>query len=132
MKLAPDLRLPLLMLGIAGLGILAGVVRVAMMDGLGLGRSLLSLSVVLPVLLVPVGVLAAFAVWLRRRNRVGAVWGGLSAAGGAAIYSFMLLHPEMNRDANIGLSLYWMFGWFYPLGLVFSLGAALGTWVGRR
>ncbi|CAM3233901.1 DUF3995 domain-containing protein [Deinococcus saxicola] len=126
MKLAHSLRLPLLMLGVAGLGVVAGVVRATALDSQELGRSLPSLAIALPVMLAPVGVLAAFAVWLQRRNRIEAVWGGVAGAVGAAIYSFVLLRPELNRDANIGLSLYWMFGWFYPLGLVFALGAALG------
>lgn len=120
------------MLCIAALGVLAGMIRAAVLHGQGLERSLASLSITLPVMLAPVGVLAAYAVWLQRRNWVAAIWGGLAAAGGAAIYGFMLLHPEMNRDANIGMGLYWMFGWFYPLGLVFALGAALGTGVEKR
>lgn len=127
-----DLRLPLLMLAIAGLGVVAGEVRAAVLDGDELRSLLTSLATTLPVLLAPIGVLAAFAAWLQRRNRTEAVWGGLAVAVGAALYSFALLHPELNRDANIGLGLYWMFGWFYPLGLVFALGAALGTRVARR
>lgn len=124
----PGLGLPVLMLGIAGMGVMAGVVRAVVLEG----PQWWSLALLGVFLLLPVAAVAAFGLWMARRSPGAALGGGLSAALVAAAFNFVALHPESNRDANIGLGLYWMFGWLFPLGPAFLLGATLGGLVERR
>ncbi|KEF34277.1 hypothetical protein RDMS_07690 [Deinococcus sp. RL] len=128
MRRAPDLPLPLWMLGLAGLGVVAGVLRAVSLEGPG-GWRLASYA---PLLLAPVGVMAALALGLGRRHSVAAAWGGVGAALASVWASVALLHPEVNRDANIGMGMYGMLGWIFPLGPAFLLGAGLGRLAERR
>lgn len=68
--------LPLWMLGIAGAGVLAGLLRAVGLEGPEWWR----LAIWTPVLLAPVGVLAALAVGLARRRPLAAAWGGIGGA----------------------------------------------------
>ncbi|GBF05108.1 hypothetical protein DAERI_030274 [Deinococcus aerius] len=129
MRRAPDLRLPLVMLGIAGLGAVAGGVRAALLEP---GRSsLLGLIFTAWMPLLPVAVVAAFCLWLARTSPGAALGGGVAAALVAALYTFELLHPKYNQDANIGLGLYLMLGWLFPLGPAVLAGGLLGALVER-
>ncbi|GAA5533274.1 hypothetical protein [Deinococcus aluminii] len=122
------LGLPLLMLGLASLGIVAGTVRAALLNGPGGWGQLL----VAVWLLLPVAVIAAFCLGLSRRSPGAALWGGVTAALAAALYTFELLHPKYNGDANIGLGLYLTLGWLFPLGPALLVGGLLGALVERR
>ncbi|EYB67327.1 hypothetical protein DEIPH_ctg044orf0047 [Deinococcus phoenicis] len=115
------------MLGIAGLGIAAGTVRAVLLEGAG-GWSWLLSAV---WLLLPVAVIAAFCLGLSRRSPVAALGGGVATALVAALYTFELLHPKYNGDANIGLGLYLTFGWLFPLGPAALLGSLVGAGVER-
>ncbi|MBB5235174.1 hypothetical protein [Deinococcus budaensis] len=118
------------MLSIASLGIVAGTVRAALLEP---GKwSLPGLILGAWVPLLPVAVVAAFCLWLARASPGAALGGGVAAALGAAVYSFELLHPKYNQDANIGLGLYMLFGWLFPLSPAFLVGAGLGSLVERR
>jgi hypothetical protein len=128
MRTAPDLRLPLLMLGIAGLGIVAGVVRAVVLEGAGWW----SMALWTPLMLAPVGVVAAYALWTARRSPQAATWGGIAAALAGAVFNFVVLHPDDNRDANIGLGLYALLGWVFPLAPAYLVGSLLGMLVERR
>ncbi|WP_216325428.1 hypothetical protein [Deinococcus aestuarii] len=117
-------RLPLLMVGIAGLGVVAGVVRAGLLEP---DRwSLLGSLFYAPWLLLPVAAVAAFCVWLARVSPGAALGGGVAAALVAAVYTFELLHPKDNQDANIGLGLYLAFGWLFPLGPAVLVGGLSG------
>lgn len=115
-------RLPLLMLGINLLGVLAGFLR----DPGGPFWSPLAFLTTGVLLLAPLAPLALLAHFLARRSALEATLGGLLAAGAAACCCFILLDPELNRDANIGLGLYWMFGVIFPLGAAYLLGIIAG------
>ncbi|MCP2014868.1 hypothetical protein L1280_002020 [Deinococcus sp. HSC-46F16] len=116
------IRLVLLMLGLAGLGVVLGLLRAVSLEGPGWW----SLASWTPLLLAPVGVMAALALWLGRRQPTAAAWGGVGAALASVWASVSLLHPEVNRDANLGMGLYGMLGWLFPLGPAFGVGAGLG------
>ncbi|WP_272976352.1 hypothetical protein [Deinococcus geothermalis] len=122
------LGLPLLMLGIAGLGVVAGTVRAVLLGGPG-GWGWLLYAV---WLLLPVAVVAAFCLWLSRASPGAALGGGLAAALVAAAFNFEALHPKYNEDANIGLGIYLILGWAFPLGPAVLLGGLIGALVERR
>ena len=110
-----DWTLTLTMLGVAGLGVLA---RAAVSPDAP--SPLLGLFLLLPVMVV-----AALCLNLRGE---GVRWGaGLAAASVAAYCNFVLLDPQYNQDANIGLGLY-MIGGFVILLLPAAL---LGGFIGR-
>ena len=120
-KRVGDTRLALGMLALGLTGALVGVLRAVLLEG----PRWWSLLIGAPALLAPLCIVVALVIWTRNRTaarwRVAAAWGGWAAALGAAI-----LDPAMNRDANIGLGLYTMFGSLYPLGPVALLGALAG------
>lgn len=115
-------RLPLLMLGINLLGVLAGFLR----DTGGTFWSPRAFLITGVLLLVPLAPLALLAHFLARRSPMEATLGGGLAASVAACCCFVLLDPEANRDANIGMGLYWIFGVAFPLGAAYALGLAVG------
>lgn len=117
--------LTVMMLLVPLVGSLAGVVRAVLLEGAGQWRLAFW---VLP-LLGPITVVAALAVWVGRRRPAAGWWGGLAAALVAAVYNFVALHPEVNRDANIGVGIHIMLGWLFPLGPAFLIGAGLGLLV---
>ena len=125
-KRVGDTRLALGMLALGLTGALVGVLRAVLLEG----PRWWSLLIGAPALLAPLGIVAALVVWTRHRAaarwRVAAAWGGWAAALGAAGLSVAILDPAMNRDANIGMGLYLMFGWLYPLGPVALVGALAG------
>lgn len=117
--------LPSVMLLLPLLGAVLGVLR-AVITG---DAQWWILLLWLPALVWPV--LPCLA--LIRRLETDAHWpasalavGGLFAALTAAYLAFMLLAPEYNRDANIGLGIYVLFGWLVPVLPAFGLGALLG------
>lgn len=122
------IRLVLLMLGLAGLGVVLGLLRAVSLEGPGWW----SLASWTPFLLAPVGVMAALALWLGRRQPTAAAWGGVGAALASVWASLTLLHPEVNRDANIGLAMYVVLGWIFPLGPAFGIGMGLRLLAERR
>ena len=70
--------------------------------------------------------LALAGLCLSQRRR-GVRWGAGVGVGLAAAYAnFMLLDPQYNQDANIGLGLY-LLGGFVP---VLGAGALLGALIG--
>ena len=76
------------------------------------------------VLLLPVLAVAALCV---SRPHPGVRWGaGLGAALAAAFCDFVLLDPQFNQDANIGLGLYLLGGFVVALGPAALLGGLLG------
>lgn len=109
-------RLTLAMLGMAFLGNVARAVVSPEAARLALGFGPLLLLPLLPVL----------ALALQQRHP-GVRWGaGLAAALASALCSFVLLDPQHNQDANIGLGLYVIFGWIPVLGGAALLGGLLG------
>ncbi|WP_104991309.1 hypothetical protein [Deinococcus sp. NW-56] len=122
------LGLVLLMLGFTGLGVVLGLLRAVSLEG----PEWWKLASWTPLLLAPVGVMAALTLWLGRRHPTAAAWGGVGAALASVWASLTLLHPEVNRDANIGMGFYGVLGWIFPLGPAFGLGALLGLLAERR
>lgn len=110
------------MLLISLVGSLAGVIRAVLLEGTGQW----GLAFWVLPLLGPVAVVAVLAVWVGRRKPGAGWWGGIAAALVAAVYNFVALHPEYNRDANIGMGIHIMLGWLFPLGPAFLVGAGLG------
>lgn len=111
-----DLKLLLTLLGIAFLGNLARAAVSPEGAGLALAFGSFLLLPLLPVL----------ALALQQRHP-GVRWGaGLAAALASALCSFVLLDPQHNQDANIGLGLYVIFGWVPVLGGAALLGGLLG------
>lgn len=125
-KRVGDTRLALGMLALGLTGALVGVLRTVLLEG-PRWWNLLSTA---PALLAPLGIVVALVVWIRYRAatrwRVAATWGGWAAALAAAGVGVAMFDPDINRDANIGMGLYLMFGWLYPLGLVALVGALAG------
>ena len=125
-KRVGDTRLALGMLALGLAGALVGVLRAVLLEG-PRWWNLLSTA---PALLAPLGIVAALVVWTRHRAaarwRVAATWGGWAAALAAAGVGVAMFDPDINRDANIGMGLYLMFGWLYPLGPVALVGALAG------
>lgn len=77
-----------------------------------------------PLLLLPVAVTASVCL---QQSHPGVRWGaGLGAALAAAYCNFVLLDPQYNEDANIGLGLYALGGFALPLGGAGLLGAFFG------
>ena len=75
-------------------------------------------------LLLPLLAVAALCVG---RPHPGVRWGaGLGAALAAAFCDFVLLDPQYNQDANIGLDLYLLGGFVLVLGPAALLGGGLG------
>lgn len=105
------------MLGVASLGVVA---RAALSPGDSPASLLLGgLFLLLPVMMV-----AAFCLHLRSQ---GARWGGgLAASAVAAFCNFVLLDPQYNQDANIGLGMYMVFG----AAMVLVPAALLGGFIG--
>ncbi|MDO4244789.1 MAG: hypothetical protein Q4C89_02055 [Deinococcus sp.] len=111
-----DTKLILTLLGVAFLGNLARAAVAPAGAGLALGFGVFLLLPLLPVL----------ALALQQRHP-GVRWGaGLAAALASALCSFVLLDPQDNQDANIGLGLYVTFGWIPVLGGAALLGGLLG------
>lgn len=109
-------RLVLTTLGVAFLGNLARAAVSPEGAGLALTFGSFFLLPLLPVL----------ALALQQRHP-GVRWGaGLAAALASALCSFVLLDPQHNQDANIGLGLYVTFGWVPVLGGAALLGGVLG------
>ena len=124
-KRVGDTRLALGMLALGLTGALVGVLRAVLLEG----PRWWSLLIGAPALLAPLCIVAALVVWTRHRGtrwRVAAAWGGWAAALAAAGVGVAMFDPDINRDANIGMGLYLMFGWLYPLGPVALLGALAG------
>lgn len=115
-----DLKLLLTLLGVAFLGNLARAAVSPEGAGLALVFGGFLLLPLLPVL----------ALTLQQRHP-GVRWGGglaaaLASALASALCSFVLLDPQDNQDANIGLGLYVTFGWIPVLGGAALLGGLLG------
>ncbi len=125
-KSVGDTRLALGMLALGLAGALVGVLRAVLLEG----PRWWSLLTSAPLLLAPLGIVAALVVWTRHRAaarwRVAATWGGWAAALAAAGVGVAMFDPDINRDANIGAGIYLMFGWVFPLGPVALLGALTG------
>ncbi|RTR29460.1 hypothetical protein [Deinococcus radiophilus] len=65
--------------------------------------------------------------------RRGVCWGaGLGAALAAAYCNYVLMDPQYNQDANIGLGLYLLGGFVLVLGPAALLGGALGYLFGPQ
>lgn len=110
------LRLPLTMLFLAFAGALA---RWAVSPDTG--RLVLFVG---PLLLLPVAVAASVCL---QQGNLGTRWGaGIGAALAAAYCNFVLLDPQYNEDANIGLGLYALGGFVIPLGGAGVLGGLVG------
>ncbi len=81
-----------------------------------------------PFILVPLFVYVIIVLLLVKREPAVLV-GGLVAAFAMAIYNFIILLPKYNVDANIGLGLYVLFGWIFPIGPAFLIGTGIGKLV---
>lgn len=110
------------LLGLAVLGSGAGVVRAVWLEP-DTWPSLFTLG----ALLWPV-VLVGAACFIAGENHAAAARGASAGAGIAAAFShFVLLHPELNRDANIGFGMYVMYGALLPLAPAALLGSVLSV-----
>lgn len=126
------LRLPVALLGLSLLSILGGVIRAVMLDGV---RHWTLLHHAIP-LLCPVAVWVALCwFWSRRASvtaRGEALGAALSVTLVAAVVNVVVLHPQYNQDANIGLGLYVLLGALYPLGPAGVGGGLVGHLLARR
>ncbi|ADV67077.1 hypothetical protein [Deinococcus maricopensis] len=113
-------------LGVGTAGALIGTLRAVLLDGPGRWSMLTWTPYVLMPLLLLTGLsfLLGRAVPSVRRASTFALLG--SAVLGAA-YTVVGLDPRYNEDANIGLGLYTLLGWLFPLGPAYllALGGAL-------
>lgn len=117
-----SMRLPLLMLGINSLGVLAGLLREPQLYPLTLPLVLTTML----MLSLPLLPLAWLAYVRSARLPREAALGGLLASVTGAVCCYVLLEPELNRDANIGMGLYGIFGVIFPLGAAYVTGLMLG------
>ena len=116
------------MLGINSLGVVAGLLREPRPFPLTLPVILTSL----PILSWPLLPMALLAALRYRHAPQEATFGGLLAAVAGAACCFVLLDPELNRDANIGMGLYFIFGAIFPLGAAYVPGLVIGqimSWI---
>lgn len=92
--------------------------------------SLLAAVVTVLLMLVPSLVIGSFSLLV---TAPAPRWGSALGTGlAAAVCNFVLLDPQYNQDANIGLGLYWIGGFVVMLGLPALLGALLGRLLSRR
>lgn len=124
-----SLRLPLYMLSINSLGILARV----LMDGKDEWMSFLAIVSSLMIMALPLLPLAALASIHVGRTPTEAILSGVLAALTGAFCCCVLLDPQFNQDANIGMGLYNLFGVIFPLGAAYLLGVTLSrVWLVLR
>lgn len=128
-SLPRSLGLPLLMLGLNSLGVVAGLLR----DPRPFPLTPALVLTTLTMLSLPLLPLALLAYVRSARLPREATLGGVLAALSGAVCSYVLLEPESNRDANIGMGLYFIFGVIFPLGAAYVTGLILGqvmAWFG--
>lgn len=115
------------MLGLNSLGVVAGLLR----DPRPFPLTPALVLTTLTMLSLPLLPLALLAYVRSARLPREATLGGVLAALSGAVCSYVLLEPESNRDANIGMGLYFIFGVIFPLGAAYVIGLILGqSWRG--